>query len=168
MNKQEINITINEMLLTATLDLDKYYIREDYFGLYSDIVSELASKASGKERLIYDYANLMEREQKIYSPFNAYKAGVFMGYNNAIDPESQSKAFLNYIGMLHSNEKNACLLNQRDMLFIELCDYLDDTRGLMSDFNDLFRKCHCVISSNLSIFFDMGYNSTCRKNSVAV
>lgn len=166
MNKQEINCIINEMLISATLELDKYHIREDYYGLINDIVSELTTKASGKEQLIYVYENLMTKEQEIYSPFNAYEAGAYMGYNNT-DPDARHKAFFNYLGALYSNEENASLLNQRDLLYIELCGYLDDTRGLMSDFNDLFRKCHSVISNSMSKFFDMGYSSTCQKNLIA-
>jgi len=165
MKKNEINGVVDKLLLSAWLDLDKNHIREDYFGLYADIVAELEFKASGKERLIYDYAGIMEKEQEIYSPFKAYEAGVSMGHNNASDPESQIRAFISYMNMLHSEEDTKCLLNRRDNLFHELCGYLDDTSGLISDFTDLFRKCHCIISDNLSVFFDMGYVSACQQNS---
>lgn len=148
---QDINKAAREIIVSETLRLDKDRLREDLYGLYGEIVTELATRAPGQETLIYDYTELMLKEQHLYIPEHAYQAGA------AARGAERDSALMDYLRQLHLNPDNQRFLNERDAMYRELCGFLGETSGLLNEFNELYRRCYGIIGQKIEVFFDMGH-----------
>lgn len=155
---EELNKTVRVITVQETLRLDHDRVREDFYGLYGDIVAELAHRAPGRETLIYDYDELMEREQSLYIPEQAYEAGV------SSRGADRNRAFMDYARRLLLDTENQRFLNERDTMFYELRGLLGEAGGLLDEFNDLFRRCRGIIGRKIDVFFDMGFFDTGKLN----
>ncbi|MEY8355167.1 hypothetical protein AALB39_17665 [Lachnospiraceae bacterium 54-53] len=148
--------------MEETIKLDRERVREDFMGLYSDIAAELFKHNSDCVRLIYDYTEMMNREQQFFTPKNAYEAGLHA-------PEAKfEQGFVQYIRKIYLDPENLFLLQKRDDLFYKLCGLLGDANGLMTEFNDLYRRCNGIISKNIDCFFRMGFEQSHIKAGSAV
>jgi len=147
----DIQKIASEIIAEETLRLDMNRIREDLMGLYGDIVAELTRGGAGKETMIYDYAELMAREQALYIPEQAYEAGV-----SARDTEHDA-AFMDYIRSIHLDPETKAVLRERDNMYYELSSLLGDAGGLLDEWVELYRDCHGIIGQKIDRFFNMGY-----------
>lgn len=150
-SNNNIDTTIREITVQETLRLDMDRVREDLMGLYSDIVIELSKRAPGQEVKIYEYEELMAREQQIYIPEQAYEAGV------AARGREYNPAFMEYSRNIILDPNNQAFLSKRDALYRELRGILGEVGGILDEFNELYRDCHGIIGQKINVFFDMGF-----------
>lgn len=143
---------------TASLDDDR--TREDLIGLYMDIRAELRSKAPDSEKEIYVYAALLQEEIDQYSPYKAYEAGALLGCNPGDADKDMTRAFMRYICRTEFDPASKDIHSKVGIMYSELCGLLGDTRGLMDDFTELYRKCCGIIKDKLELFFSLGYAVT--------
>lgn len=151
MMKDELIKAVQKMVVHETLLIDTDRVREDFYGLFGDIIAELSRRSPGRETMIYDYAELMAKEQDMYIPEQAYEAGV-----SARGSEHDS-AFMNYARCLLLHPENQKVLKERDAMYYELRGLLGETGGLLDEFNELYRTCHGIVSRKIDVFFDMGF-----------
>ena len=150
----ELNNAAREMTIQETLRLDMDRVREDFYGLYGDIAAELTRRAPGREAMIYDYAELMAKEQGMYIPEQAYAAGVDARGTD------HNRAFMDYAKRLMLDPENQSFLKERDAIFNELRGLLGEAGGLLDEFNELYRTCHGIVGRKIDVFFDMGFHGT--------
>lgn len=149
-----INKQATRLVMEETLKLDSDRVREDFMGLYSDIAKALYSQDSDYACLLYEYTELMAREQSLFSPESAYEAGLH------VQKAEFEPMFMQYISGIYLDPQNCMLLQKRDNLFHKLCGILGDASGLMSEFNDLYRECNGIISRNIYRFFRLGFEQS--------
>jgi len=154
MTNDFINKQAARHVLEETIKLDSDREREDFMRLYSDIIKALYSQGSDCACLFYEYIELMDREQSFFSPESAYEAGLHVRHTE-FEP-----MFMQYISGIYLDPQNCLLLQKRDNLFHELCEILGDARGLMPEFNDLYRECNGIISRKIDRFFRLGFEQS--------
>lgn len=140
----------SKLILEETMRLDMERVREDFMGLYADIVKALSRQDSNYGYLLYEYTGLMEQEQRFFSPESGYEAGL------CSQGTKFERMFMKYISDIYLEPQNLALLQKRDNLFYKICGLLGDASGLMSEFNDLYRECNGIISRNIDQFFLWG------------
>lgn len=150
----DVKNTAQDIIFSETLLLDKGRQREDLYGLFGDIVAELAAKAPGQEGMIYDYSELMSKEQRLYIPEQAYAAGT------AARGTEHDRAFVDYIRSLHQEPEAQNLFKERDTLYYKLHDLLGEAGGLLDEYNELYRACQGIVGRKIDVFFNMGYYET--------
>lgn len=139
-------------LASATLvQLDLYRKREDFYGLYSDIVTLLYQKEDGNEALLYEYAATLEKEQGFTSPASAYEAG------RRSTKAACASGFITFLSECYLTPENQVVLTRRDRLFEVLCGLLGDSWGLVTEFTELCRACRGFGTEQSSYFFEMGF-----------
>lgn len=165
----EILATIDNMACSLVMDgqasLDANRIREDLMGLYSDILSALERKAPGKEKQIYDYAALLQKELDLYTPHKAFEAGAILGCTSESFDGDIKSAFMLYIKRIEFDPASKAIHGMVHAQFDELCKLLGDERGLIAEFTELYRSCNGIIQSKIDRFFDMGYKLTYSRTS---
>lgn len=151
MNNKTIQTKVQETIKQRTTQLINDKIPDDLMGLYGDIRVELFQKVPDNENMIDDYANLLEKEQQIYSPEIAYQVGLETAQSGG---EYNPKKYFNEV---YSSSDNQKLFNERDNIFHNICNLLGDTKGLIIEYTELYRLFHGVINEKIHLFYDWGY-----------
>ncbi len=135
-------------------ELDAWRVSEDLEELYQEITQALIEKGPEYKDLMPRYCELMQREQDLYNPFTAYLSGRRNTRNDC------HNGFMNYLRSIMEVPDNRQILNERDKLFYKMCDILgnDERRQLLSDYNEIFRQYHGILSFHIHQFFEMGFH----------
>lgn len=155
-NITQIDALERELHRKETAALDDGRVREDLMGLIADIRSELKQRVPGRESLIYEYEQLLEREAARYSPRQAYEAGALLATNPGDGGKEQDRAFMRYVCRVSLDPEAQALQREVQRMYDELRGFLDDASGLVSEFTELYRRC-CSTTNRLHHFFDLGY-----------
>ena len=151
MEIKTIQAKAREIVITETKQIRTLKIPDDLTGLYGDIRVELSRKAPDDENLIDLYTELMAREQELCSPETAYQTG------REAANSGREYALMEYLTRVYLEPDNQSFLAERDSLFYKLSDLLGETRGLMSEYNDLYRHCQGIINNYIAQFYHWGY-----------
>lgn len=152
MDNKIIEMKALEFIALETTQLKTDRVLDDLTGLYGDIRVELFQKAPDSASLIDEYANMLAREQQICTPKDAYTAG-----HNAAQASHECNP-AEYIAGIYRASDNQCLFSERDSLFHTLCNLLGDTRGLLSEYTELYRQYHGTINNKIDVFYQWGYD----------
>ena len=133
--------------------LDEDGIREDFYGLHSDIVHELKTKDSGMIAEFYELSEVLNDISMLCTPETAYMYGC-RSRKAGIDA---NQGFMDFTYYLSNAIDASGLSKKRDTLFYKICDALGDARGLLSEFIDLHNKVN-VEQFYVHCFFDLGFS----------
>lgn len=153
-----IENTVRDIEREGTICLDDCRMREDLMALFKDIRDELKERSPQKQRLLYEYSTLLQQQSELYSPSQAYEAGALLATNPQGTDTERDRAFMRYICRLGFDPEVKKLQSAIQKMYDELTELLDETRGLLSDFTELHRKCYGIVSDHISHFFFMGYD----------
>ena len=160
MNNQIITLSQQQRILNLArevrksgfADLDQDRVREDFHGLYSDIIQELRVKFNDKIECFYEFSELMNDVTAMVTPEMAYVYG-----KTAKQAGTEFKqGFMDFMREVNNAVTKSEAAKQRDMLLRDLCEALDDSRGLLTDFIELHAKVN-VVYSRIDRFFELGY-----------
>ena len=160
MDVKDIKKLEDNMKINKYIELDKEQAREDYFGSIGDIAQTLNNVGPQNVSDFYEYISLYDKEQQMYSPVDAFKAGQEAYKTNA----DCDDAFFDYIKSVFVIIDNSDDAKRRHTLFHGLCEALGDNRWMMDEFNDLYKMCNSFVSTNLFDFFTKGYNAADENN----
>lgn len=154
--KDDIMSAAAEFVQEKKAELNAWRVPEDLEALYKDITLALSEKGADPYELMPHYQELMQKEQDMYDPFVAYE----MGREHC--RKEYQQAFMCYMRCIDGNPENQAILRERDKLFYRMCDILgdDERRLLLTDYNEIFRQYHGIISQHIGRFFDMGFHET--------
>jgi len=152
--QQRISNLAREIRMSGFAELDKDRIREDFHGLYSDIIQELGENFNDKIVKFYEFAELMDDVAKLTTPEMAYGYGR-TAKKDGVDPKQGFTDFMREVNTAVTESESA---KQRDILFYELCEALGDTRSLISEYVSLHARVN-VEAYYINRFFELGYSA---------
>ena len=145
--------------------LDDDYQREELMALYNDIRSEIKQASPEMKNIIYDYAALLQEELDLYCPYKAFEAGAVFGTSPNSCNENKKRAFKQYVRQIECDPASIDSHRRVQIKYDMIHELLNNTHGLIDEFNEVYRNCYGVIQENIEVFFDMGYATTCFENS---
>jgi len=152
--KQQVQNLAREIRKAGYAELDQFRIREDFYGLYGDIVQELTKRDSSKIELFYEFAELSNDILNLITPEMAYGYGALAKQNN-LEPTTAFTGFASKANeVLQWNDAT----KQRDLIFCNLCEVLGNTSSLLAEFAKLNVKVH-IEHDNFNQFFNLGYSN---------
>jgi len=153
--KERVQDLIREIRKTGFADIDQFRMREDFYGLYCDIVLEFQKNIKRKSKNIetfYEYSELLDDIAGLTTPEMAYIAGK-EAKEAGIDLDDGIDIFMCQI------EDDICdsdLTTQADALCEELKLALGAADKILDEFI-LMRAKIDVINLNMEQFFQAGY-----------
>jgi len=124
----------------------------DLSGLYCDIIWELSKSNGAKAKIIFDYASLLCQEILLHCGEDAYILG---RGNKSI---SADEVFVGYL--LKIADKKNPIDSQIQSIYAEIQSLLGDSKGLVSEFTDIFQSVHGVTKIHLRDFISLGQAET--------
>lgn len=154
--KQRIEELAKQIRTANHMEFDKNREREDFFGLFNDITQELKKKNNEGVNHFYELVELMRESESILCPDDAYAYGKEAKRNDMEYTEGLRNYFLKVNEA--ANEKG--LTSAKNTLFQELCNTLEDTRKLMTEFIEGYSKILFVENYHIDEFYKLGYERT--------
>jgi hypothetical protein len=152
--RQVVRNFARELRKVGYAELDRYRIREDFHGLYSDIVQELKTRPD-KAADFYELSEVLDEIAALAAPDAAYACG-WRAKKAGTEFHLGFMAFMR--GVISTIEISG-LSEKRDRLFQGLCETLGDARSLMTEFVELHGKVN-IEQSQIDRFFKLGYSDS--------
>ena len=115
------------------------------------------------ENMIYRYAGLLKKELDLFSPLTAYEGGAILGCNPQEQDSDPDRAFMRYVCRVGLDPAARRLQWEAGSMYNEISILLlGNSRSLINDFADLYRKCHGIISGRICDSFRCGYDTIAR------
>ncbi len=146
------------LLMQLNMELDADRAREDLMCLFTEIRAALRTADAGKESLIYAYARLVDEEDAYYLPHFAYEAGAILATNPPAGEEDPTRPFVRYICRVGLDPEVQEIKSAQSIMFNDILALLGDAPQLLTDFNELYRKCCCPQMNFAEHFFWKGYS----------
>lgn len=127
---------------------------------YNEIVGILKTNTIDSDCLIDYYTDLMKELEDFYNPESAYIAGGICALHSPAD------AFTHYINTLTSSSSYILTSNKISNLFDEISTLIGESE-LLLDYSNSYRECNCVLSTNISKFFNLGFYNKQQNSIVA-
>lgn len=163
----ELETLLRSVTEEDIIKLDEDRAREDLMGLYTDIRLALKDAAPAREKIIYEYAKLLQEELELYSPQFAFEAGALLATNPQGNDDDPQRAFMRYACRIGFDPKSKILQNKIKLMFEEIITLLGDASGLIGDFTEQYRSCNGFAGKHLHRFFNMGYEHIRREMEAA-
>ena len=124
----------------------------DLTGLYNDIIRELSKSKVSNAELIFDYASLLLKEISLYCNEKAYIMGL---ESKGVSTDEVLARFQFEI----ETDKND-IDTHINKVYADIASRLGSSKGLISDFTDIFQTVHGVTKNHLRDFISFGQNSS--------
>ena len=124
----------------------------DLSGLYCDIVSELGKRNSAKAQIIFDYSSLLCQEIMLHCGESAYILGLG---NKGASADEVVRGYL-----LNIADRKKPIDSQIQSIYSEIQLLLGDSKGLISEFTEIFQTVHGVTKLHLRDFIALGQAET--------
>jgi len=150
--QQLVRNLVREVRKSGFAELDKDRVREDFHGLYSDILQELGEKHNDRITDFYELSEVLNEIAMLLTPETAYIYG-WKTREAGTEPAQGFTAFMSDV--VNAIEKSG-LAKRCEKLFHSLCETLDDTRSLMTEYMELQSKVS-IEQYQIHRFFELGY-----------
>ena len=151
--QQQVSNLAKEIRKSSLAELDKNRTREDFYGLFSDIVQELAKNCNSKIDLLYDFAELLDEKIRLTPPEMAFIYGKMAKQKG----QDLNQSFLVYLDAAANAIVSSGIIKRLEEAEVKLCVALGDAYGLLADFILLHAQVVEYIKPQL--FYKLGYSN---------
>ena len=152
--QQQVHSLAREIRKMHYAELDKIRAREDFYGIFSDIVQELQKNCNSKIEMFYEFAELSNEKLSLVSPEMSYGYGK-MAKQEGLDLDDGYSNFL-----LDATKKiiESEVLAKSDKLLYNLTQALGSAHSLITEFVSMHAEIN-IESTHAKHFFDSGYKN---------
>ncbi len=124
---------------------------DQFLDTYEELIGILSEY--GKEKLIFEFAGLLEEQELQHSAEKAFQIAQHSESNDS------TELLFRYFDEVSNELKKSNLSVRQQRLYLEILVYLGENRKLLSEYTRLYREIYGVLSHNIEKFIQLGMKS---------